>query len=73
MDTLTCHGDGQTIANNKNDIGDAVASCSASSTSARRKRIFTLRAANSFGRDEMGIILTDDGKPLKLTSKFMER
>jgi uncharacterized UBP type Zn finger protein len=56
---------GETLDDNSNNT-EAVAS---SSVSLRGKRIFSLRAANSFGRDEMGTSLVDDGKPLRLSSR----
>ena len=35
----------------------------------RKKRIFSLVAANSFGRDEVGPAFSDNGKALRIESK----
>ncbi|GFR98798.1 ubiquitin carboxyl-terminal hydrolase 15, partial [Elysia marginata] len=45
--------------------------CNGGSTShtpsSKGRRIFTLRAVNSFGRDELGTVFVDDGKPLRMS------
>lgn len=71
MEMMACQESVSNVASTKPITENAVASCSASLPSSRGKRIFTLRAVNSFGRDETGTVLVDNGKPLKLTSKFV--
>ncbi|BFZ09058.1 hypothetical protein BsWGS_12097 [Bradybaena similaris] len=69
METVSCQESVSNVAGTKPITESAVASCSTSLPSSRGKRIFTLRAVNSFGRDETGTVLVDNGKPLKLTNR----
>ncbi|CAL1543086.1 unnamed protein product [Lymnaea stagnalis] len=70
METLGGNGEGENTSNNKPGTEEDVASCSILlPPSSRGRRIFTLRAANSFGRDETGTVLVDDGKPLRMTNR----
>ncbi|XP_059151065.1 ubiquitin carboxyl-terminal hydrolase 15-like [Physella acuta] len=61
----------ETVNSSNNKLGQEndVASCSSLLPAVRGKRIFALRAANNFGRDENGTILADDGKPLRITNR----
>ncbi|XP_055881361.1 ubiquitin carboxyl-terminal hydrolase 15-like [Biomphalaria glabrata] len=70
METVSGHSEGENSTNNKMHPEENVASCSSSIRPLRKgKRIFALRAANSFGRDETGTVLVDDGRPLTLTNR----
>ena len=56
-----------TVADGENNSNKYINGGSTSHpSSSKSRRIFTLRAVNSFGRDELGTVLVDDGKPLRI-------
>ena len=67
METAADEGTSEDCSNNNVDPG--VDAASSSRHFSKKSRIFSLRAANSFGRDEIGPKLLDDGRPLKLNSE----
>lgn len=62
METTVADGD-----NNSNKYCNGGSSSHTSSS--KSNRIFSLRAVNSFGRDELGTVFVDDGKPLRMSDR----
>ncbi|KAK3768270.1 hypothetical protein RRG08_031063 [Elysia crispata] len=58
-----------TVADGENNSNKYCNGGSTSHTSSKKQHIFTLRAVNSFGRDELGTVLVDDGKPLRINDR----